>query len=106
MNPMSTEMDLERRVNMLAEQARGLEVTDQQSYDLASDRLRGGGALRGEIVDHHRATDADGFLTVSERPGIGIDLDWERLGEHPARRGNRIRLFERGWELRRSVDDE
>ena len=25
--------------------------------------------------------------------------------EHPARRGNRIRLFERGWELRRSADD-
>ena len=58
-----------------------------------------------EIVDHHLETDADGFLTVSDRPGIGIDLDWERLAHHPARRGNRIRLFERGWELRRSVDD-
>ena len=58
-----------------------------------------------EIVDHHLETDAEGFLSVSDRPGIGIDLDWERLAQHPARRGNRIRLFERGWELRRSVDD-
>jgi galactonate dehydratase len=57
------------------------------------------------IVDQHLETDAEGFLTVSDRPGIGIDLDWERLADHPARRGNRIRLFERGWELRRSVDD-
>ena len=59
-----------------------------------------------EIVDQHLETGADGYLTVSDRPGIGIDLDWERLAEHPARRGNRIRLFERGWELRRSVDDD
>jgi galactonate dehydratase len=58
-----------------------------------------------DIVDHHLETDAEGFLAVSDRPGIGIDLDWERLGEHPARRGNRIRLFERGWELRKSADD-
>ena len=57
-----------------------------------------------DIVDQHLETDADGFLAVSDRPGLGIDLDWERLGDHPARRGNRIRLFERGWELRESIE--
>jgi hypothetical protein len=44
-------------------------------------------------------------MAVSDRPGIGIDLDWERLRDHAARRGNRIRPCERGWELRTSADD-
>jgi galactonate dehydratase len=57
-----------------------------------------------EIVDEHLETDGQGTIAVSQRPGIGIDLDWERLDAHPARRGNRIRLFEPGWELRTSAD--
>jgi galactonate dehydratase len=45
----------------------------------------------------------DGELAVGDAPGLGIDLDWERLAEHPYGRGNRIRLFEQGWELRETT---
>jgi hypothetical protein len=44
---------LERRVHTLADEARSLEVSDQQTYDLAAERLLGVVALRGEITDHH-----------------------------------------------------
>ena len=42
----------------------------------------------------------DGYVTVSTRPGLGIDLDWERLEAFPYERANWLRLFEPGWERR------
>jgi hypothetical protein len=51
-NPTTT-TELEGRVYTLAGEARALEITDQQSYNLAAERLRAVVALRGEIVDHH-----------------------------------------------------
>ena len=42
----------------------------------------------------------DGFAVVNDRPGLGIDLDWERLAAHPYERANLLRLFEPGWERR------
>jgi L-alanine-DL-glutamate epimerase-like enolase superfamily enzyme len=42
----------------------------------------------------------DGHIEVRDRPGLGIDLDWDRLGAHPYQRRNLLRLFSPGWELR------
>ena len=39
------------------------------------------------------------------RPGLGIELDWEALGEHPYRRQHLIRLFSPGWERRDDAPD-
>jgi galactonate dehydratase len=62
-----------------------------------------------EIVDHP-LIQKDGHLTVSDRPGLGIDLDWDRLDGHPYRRRHQLRLFAPGWEQRKPVatvgDDE
>jgi galactonate dehydratase len=42
----------------------------------------------------------DGFVEVPTGPGLGIDLDWDRLGAHPYERAHWLRLFEPGWERR------
>ena len=42
----------------------------------------------------------DGFVSVPKRPGLGIDLDWDRLAGHPYERANLLRLFRPGWERR------
>jgi galactonate dehydratase len=52
-----------------------------------------------EIVDHPLSQQG-GFVEVNDRPGLGIDLDWERLGAHPYERAHLLRLFEPGWERR------
>jgi galactonate dehydratase len=52
-----------------------------------------------EIVDHP-LEQRDGFVEVNSRPGLGIDLDWDRLAAHPYERAHLLRLFEPGWERR------
>jgi galactonate dehydratase len=52
-----------------------------------------------DLVDHPLVV-RDGFVDVSDRPGLGIDLDWERLAAHPYERANLLHLFETGWERR------
>ena len=42
----------------------------------------------------------DGYVEVPTAPGLGIDLDWERLAAHPYERAHWLRLFEPGWERR------
>ena len=37
---------------------------------------------------------------VCHRPGLGIDLDWDRLADHPYETSHVLRLFEHGWERR------
>ena len=44
----------------------------------------------------------DGHVDVRADPGLGIDLDWDRLGSHPYERAHLLRLFSPGWELRSS----
>lgn len=41
-----------------------------------------------------------GHLDVRDTPGLGIEVDWERLSEHPATAGNVLRLFSEDWHLR------
>lgn len=45
-----------------------------------------------------------GFVDVRDRPGLGIDLDWERLAAHPYERAHLLRLFVPGWERRVAGD--
>lgn len=54
-----------------------------------------------EIVDHS-LTQREGYIEVSDRPGLGIDLDWERLDQYPYQPRNLLRLFDEGWEIRES----
>ena len=52
-----------------------------------------------EIVDHPIIQEG-GWVNVPTRPGLGIELDWERLEGHPYERQHWLRLFAPGWELR------
>jgi len=47
----------------------------------------------------------DGYVEIPDAPGLGIELDWEALGEHPYRRQHLIRLFSPGWERRDDAPD-
>jgi galactonate dehydratase len=52
-----------------------------------------------ELVDHPLEV-VDGSVEVWDRPGLGIDLDWERLDDHPYEPQHWLPLFGTGWELR------
>lgn len=52
-----------------------------------------------ELVDHPLEV-VDGFVEVSDRPGLGIDLDWDRLDAHPYEPQAWLPLFDEGWERR------
>ncbi len=42
----------------------------------------------------------NGYIEVSERPGLGIDLNIEEILKHPYQQENYIPLFKPGWEKR------
>lgn len=52
-----------------------------------------------EIVDQP-VLPRDGYVEVPRSPGLGIDLDWDRLAGHPYERANALHLFAPGWERR------
>jgi galactonate dehydratase len=52
-----------------------------------------------ELVDHPVAV-VDGLVEVSDRPGLGIEIDWERLDAHPYEPQHWLPLFGEGWERR------
>ncbi|MBA2317159.1 MAG: mandelate racemase/muconate lactonizing enzyme family protein [Euzebyales bacterium] len=41
-----------------------------------------------------------GYVSVSDRPGLGVEVDWDALAAHPYRPGNVLRLFEPDWQRR------
>ncbi len=45
----------------------------------------------------------DGYIEVSDRPGLGIDLNIEEILKHPYQQENHIPLFRTGWETREKV---
>jgi galactonate dehydratase len=53
-----------------------------------------------DIVDEPVVA-VEGYVDVPTRPGLGIDLDWDRLTGHPYERANMLPLFVSGWEKRR-----
>ena len=42
----------------------------------------------------------DGYVDVPTAPGLGVDLDWDRLATHPYQREHLLHLFAPGWERR------
>lgn len=42
----------------------------------------------------------DGYITPSDRPGLGLDLNLEEMARHPYRQQNYLPLFRPGWERR------
>ncbi|MBK9166931.1 MAG: mandelate racemase/muconate lactonizing enzyme family protein [Bryobacterales bacterium] len=42
----------------------------------------------------------NGYIEISERPGLGIDLNLEEIARHPYRQENYLPLFKPGWERR------
>ena len=52
-----------------------------------------------EIVDRPTIP-RNGHVDVPTAPGLGVDLDWERLAAHPYQREHVLHLFTPGWERR------
>jgi len=46
----------------------------------------------------------NGYLVPSDAPGWGVTLDEREAAKHPYHEGNRLRLFEEGWEKRRPTE--
>jgi galactonate dehydratase len=42
----------------------------------------------------------DGYIELSDRPGLGVDLNIEEVRKHPYRQENYLPLFKPGWERR------
>ena len=49
--------------------------------------------------------EADGYLTVSDTPGWGVELNEDEALKHPYGETHFLRLFEEGWETRRPPDE-
>ncbi len=49
---------------------------------------------------HGGVIQRDGLVDVPTAPGLGIDLDWDRLAAHPYQREHLLHLFAPGWERR------
>jgi galactonate dehydratase len=52
-----------------------------------------------QIVTHPIEV-VNGYIEVSERPGLGLDLNIEEIQKHPYRQENYLPLFKPGWERR------
>ncbi|HUS07627.1 MAG TPA: mandelate racemase/muconate lactonizing enzyme family protein, partial [Bryobacteraceae bacterium] len=46
----------------------------------------------------------DGYIEVSSRPGLGIDLNIEEILKHPYQQENALPLFQPGWERRQKTE--
>ena len=55
-----------------------------------------------EIVPGDPLRIDDGHIAVSHAPGLGLDLDWDRLAAHPYEPDHVLHLYEDGWERRGS----
>lgn len=42
----------------------------------------------------------DGYVEINDRPGLGIDLNWDEIKKHPYNQGYWLPLFKPGWEKR------
>jgi galactonate dehydratase len=58
-----------------------------------------------DLVDHP-AEVIDGRIPVSDRPGLGIDLNWAEIDKHPYEISNFLPLFAVGWERREGAKTE
>lgn len=54
-----------------------------------------------QLVDHPVEV-VDGYISISDRPGLGIELNLDEVMKHPYHPENALPLFRSGWELRRT----
>ncbi len=47
----------------------------------------------------------NGYIPISDKPGLGIDLNIEEILKHPYQQENYLPLFRPGWERRRSQSE-
>ena len=47
----------------------------------------------------------NGYIEIPERPGLGIDLNWDELKQHPYAPNHYLPLFKPGWERREGQGD-
>jgi galactonate dehydratase len=59
-------------------------------------------AWEKELIDHPPRV-IDGKIEIPDRPGLGVDLNWNEVEKHPYEVSNFIPLFAPGWERRESV---
>ena len=52
-----------------------------------------------ELVDYPVEL-IDGEIVVPDRPGLGVDLNWDEIAKHPYEVSNFLPLFSSGWERR------
>ena len=55
-----------------------------------------------EIVVNHVKV-VDGYIEIPERPGLGIDLNFDEIAKHPYQREHFLPLFQTGWEKRQKL---
>ncbi len=48
----------------------------------------------------------DGYITITDKPGLGIELKMEEIERHPYHPENALPLFKAGWEMRRTSSEE
>ena len=65
----------------------------QESFDIFND------AWTRSLIEPQIEV-VDGHITVNDRPGLGVTVDWQKLADHPPQAGNALYLFEEGWEAR------
>jgi galactonate dehydratase len=53
----------------------------------------------------HPVEVVEGYIEISDRPGLGIDLNIEEIARHPYQQENSLPLFQAGWERRRSASE-
>jgi galactonate dehydratase len=66
------------------------EIFDEFNVDWADDILT------------HPLHVENGYLHVSDRPGLGTDLNLEEMAKHPYQANNWLPLFKQGWETRQT----
>ena len=44
----------------------------------------------------------NGYIDISDRPGLGLDINIEEILKHPYKQENALPLFKPGWEKRES----
>ncbi len=55
-----------------------------------------------EIVVNHVKV-VDGYIEIPERPGLGIDLNFDEIAKHPYQQEHFLPLFQTGWEKRQKL---
>jgi galactonate dehydratase len=53
------------------------------------------------LIDHPVEV-VDGYITITDKPGLGIELNMDEIQQHPYHPENALPLFKAGWELRRT----